>query len=605
MKLKIFILMFLLLPNIILATEVSTFEDLKRAINNNEENITITNDIEIVETLTINANIVIDGNKTIRPKQDLSSQMFIISKDVSLTLKNITIDGNNPWTWKSEEDRLDPLKTSTSDYLNKNEIIYAKNIIETSGNLYLENITIQNFYLSSDNEIFMIKSTNNGTTPEIVFNNTKIINNYATIMQANSSILKLENNTLIENNYCYGNKGGVFQLFKTTATMENTNIINNLGRARSGTIFGVINQSMLTMNSGKIDNNISKYHGSASTGSMITLEGGGGFEMNGGSISNNVGTLASAISSRWTNTVDSGDKKIILNNGIIQNNTTSHTSWNNADVFLRSAAIINTNMTINGDIVVNNTNASLENNGIINGTVYLNDSTASSINNGTIENLNVTKGTFTNNNVINNVYEKDVKIENNGTITNTYISDITQAEGKYQIYFNLNGGKTTEDGYSEVKRNYEENYDFKIENDGFELSREGYQFDKWYTDQSMTTEYINSPVTQNMTLYAGWIPNQYDVIFDVDGNQTIIKMNYEEKIVLPKKPTKKDHKFIGWEGYTKDMTVPLNGITFKAKWEIINPKTLDRNINLFIVIVFVISMIAYLIVDSKNKSITI
>ena len=76
------------------ATSVSDFNGLKKAISDGVENITISQDITVTKSLEIQKNVTISGSKLILGDSFTSDQMFKVGKDVSLTLKNITLDGN-------------------------------------------------------------------------------------------------------------------------------------------------------------------------------------------------------------------------------------------------------------------------------------------------------------------------------------------------------------------------------------------------------------------------------------------------------------------------------------------------------------------------------
>ena len=182
-------------------------------------------------------------------------------------------------------------------------------------------------------------------------------------------------------------------------------ISNNSTIVRSGAVIGLINGANLIMNGGVIENNVVKSYGSNTAGAMIVLESGSGMIMNGGSIINNTGVLAGAIASRWNSGSYGTSDGIFLNGGTIKGNTTLSSSWNNAEVFLRSAATIGPNMKIDG-IVVANSDGVLVNNGTINGNVILSNASAKITNNGTI-NGNVTKSVTT------------ATFTNNGTVTGT------------------------------------------------------------------------------------------------------------------------------------------------------------------------------------------
>ena len=136
----------------------------------------------------------------------------------------------------------------------------------------------------------------------------------------------------------------------------------------------------------------------------------------------------------------------------------------------------------------------------------------------------------------------------------------------------------------------------KVVKDGEPLSRpadpvrEGYTFTGWYTDQDCNNPWdFNTPVTEDMTLYAGWkqnnppsgggssdgnMDNAFRVLFN-DGTTTLFvvtDLSYGDKLTKPEDPVKDGYTFAGWhkdaactqawdfaDGITGDMTL-------YAKW---------------------------------------
>lgn len=582
----VFIMLF---PCIVFATDitVSNEEELLNAIlDENVSLIKLSDDINISNSISINRLINIDGDShTISYASDYLGNLFSVSIDGELSLSNVILDGNNAWSWKSEEDKIDPYKTSVDEYLNSQGISIASNVITVNGKLNVSNdVYIQNFFIN-DSTVAIINST--GTIEnqvDVNLDKVTIKNCYGVIMMANYSNVQL-NNSLVKDNYGYGNKGGLFQLSYTKFIINNTNIDNNLGRARSGSIFGVVNDSMLTMNSGTIRNNIAKYHGSASTGSMITLETGGGFLMNDGIITGNVGTLASVISSRWTDgTNGSGDGRMIFNGGTISDNTTYLETWNNASIYLRSNAVIENNMVIDGNVVVNSSSEGLVNNGTIDGDLIVNSSAASATNNGEVlGDTVITSGVLINNGTLNNVYQKDVSIENNGVISGECVKTLTPSTTQSVVTINGYGGRIN-DEYSSFDILVETGSNFSLGNYVEKVYKEGYTFkEEWYLDTEYTQKFEdNMAIESNVTLYAKYDINQYIVTWDIDGKLVEEKYDYNSVIKLPETPTKRGFIFVGWEGYDDKMVVPSNDIKFVALWkEIDNPDTDDDFVVLF------------------------
>lgn len=112
------------------------------------------------------------------------------------------------------------------------------------------------------------------------------------------------------------------------------------------------------------------------------------------------------------------------------------------------------------------------------------------------------------------------------------------------------------------------------------LTAEGYTFDGWYTDESLTDKYdFNAPVTRNLTLYAKWTSTstpteEFTVKFVTNGHGT---QPQDQKIQKGNKATEPNlseigYKFEGWytdstfrNKYNFDSEVNFN-LTLYAKW---------------------------------------
>ncbi|MBQ3150920.1 MAG: InlB B-repeat-containing protein [Clostridia bacterium] len=112
-------------------------------------------------------------------------------------------------------------------------------------------------------------------------------------------------------------------------------------------------------------------------------------------------------------------------------------------------------------------------------------------------------------------------------------------------------------------------------------TRKGYTFDKWYYNADLTNA-VSFPFTMgpdNVTLYAGWNPLQYNVYFSIEADASMAdSFNAQDYYMLdcgsvlaaPENPTRKGYVFTGWtyngEPYTFT-TVPAQNITLVASWE--------------------------------------
>ena len=118
--------------------------------------------------------------------------------------------------------------------------------------------------------------------------------------------------------------------------------------------------------------------------------------------------------------------------------------------------------------------------------------------------------------------------------------------------------------------------------------RNGYTFEGWYTDTNFTTEwdFENDSVKEDdITLYAKWTKNSYDVVFNSQGGSEVKGQSakFDEKIKKPQEPTKAGYTFAGW--YKEEQCenpwdfetdkVPAHNVTLYAKW-ILNSTELNH-----------------------------
>ena len=140
----------------------------------------------------------------------------------------------------------------------------------------------------------------------------------------------------------------------------------------------------------------------------------------------------------------------------------------------------------------------------------------------------------------------------------TFIEDIPE---EYQVSFVSNGGTPVEPIVTS-----------KIEDEP-KTSRKGYTFLGWYFDESFSSK-ASFPleITEDITLYAKWEKNAYDVHFELDGGTGVSDLK-TGRIETEPIPTKKGYTFLGWyfdESFSSKASFPLEiteDITLYAKWE--------------------------------------
>lgn len=103
-------------------------------------------------------------------------------------------------------------------------------------------------------------------------------------------------------------------------------------------------------------------------------------------------------------------------------------------------------------------------------------------------------------------------------------------------------------------------------------TKEGYAFDAWYSDAELTTAYdFEGAVRGNITLYAGWIINQYTVTFNSDGGSAVASQTVDHGGVAtePTAPTKDAYVFEAWYLGASEYvfsTEVVADITLTAHW---------------------------------------
>lgn len=107
-------------------------------------------------------------------------------------------------------------------------------------------------------------------------------------------------------------------------------------------------------------------------------------------------------------------------------------------------------------------------------------------------------------------------------------------------------------------------------------TRTGYTFAGWYTAKDGGSKYdFAKPVTADMTLYARWTINKYEVKFDTDGGSAVKSATVEhgKTVAEPADPTRANYTFTGWYtaksgGEKYDFAKPVTGnVTVFAQWQ--------------------------------------
>ena len=109
-------------------------------------------------------------------------------------------------------------------------------------------------------------------------------------------------------------------------------------------------------------------------------------------------------------------------------------------------------------------------------------------------------------------------------------------------------------------------------------TKEGYTFLGWFADKTKFVEGATVPVN-GITYEAKWQINQYTITFNTDGGSEVaaITQDYASAITAPENPTKTGYTFAGWDSEIPT-TMPAENKTIKANWQI-NQYTLKFDLN--------------------------
>ena len=100
-------------------------------------------------------------------------------------------------------------------------------------------------------------------------------------------------------------------------------------------------------------------------------------------------------------------------------------------------------------------------------------------------------------------------------------------------------------------------------------TKEGYTFLGWFDGNDVKFVEGATVPLNGVTYTAKWQINQYTITFDTDGGSTVdaITLPYGSQVVAPENPTKTGYTFAGWNPELPE-TMPVDGMNTKATWTI-------------------------------------
>jgi uncharacterized repeat protein (TIGR02543 family) len=144
---------------------------------------------------------------------------------------------------------------------------------------------------------------------------------------------------------------------------------------------------------------------------------------------------------------------------------------------------------------------------------------------------------------------------------------------EYTVMFNPMGGTEV------ASVNVEQGQTIRIP----QVSREGYTLEGWYTslNEGVTLDerwsFTNNTVSNDITLYAKWNPNQYTITFENAEGSNLTPITQEFNSFISVTPEKEGHRFVGWHPEIPNR-MPAENITVTAIW-VVNQYTVSFQSN--------------------------
>lgn len=161
-------------------------------------------------------------------------------------------------------------------------------------------------------------------------------------------------------------------------------------------------------------------------------------------------------------------------------------------------------------------------------------------NNGTFTSPNITWNLDSFTSEVSYDFNQKITLGDNGKVTfaGTVVQPIVEAPLNYITTFDVDGTTTTENVTVDT-----------LITEPAEPTKEGYTFSGWYDAKTGGNEWdfaVDKMPANNMTLYAQFTINSYTAAFDVDGETTNQKVDYQALLQEPTAPTKDGYTFVGW-----------------------------------------------------------
>ena len=262
---NVFVLYFIFNTSIVKAEaiEVSNFNELNTAITNGSSEISIIDNFEFDNSLTISSNVVINGNgKKITRQSGYKGVLFNINSTGTLEINELTIDSGASG-WKMDYDNAYYTQADNKGYRRvptingENDTIATNSLITNQGNFILNNSTLQNGRSTvtgtaikgagnnkiNNSTIKHFGSSTNGGALYITGGKLEIINstfkenstgvgNTASLQGGavyitGASSIEIKDNSLFEDNFAQNN-GGALYILKTSILIQDTIFRHNL-----------------------------------------------------------------------------------------------------------------------------------------------------------------------------------------------------------------------------------------------------------------------------------------------------------------------------------------------------------------------------------------
>lgn len=319
------------------STVYDTLAEAITAANTMDDAVTIilTADTTFGSAFTISNDITLEGSYTITRDVSYTGKFITVNAGVIFTLKDVTIDGNNYWTFdRASYDEALYSVTRVTDVaafttLEEGAPVAAADIFIVNGSMIMNGATIRDNAGKSGSGVFTISAGASLTTVDSTITHIYSPSDNVVASVASGATWTINEGTVISNCHA-GSNGGISRSDSGAIIMNGGVIEDNTAINANGTVFMFYGaNSYFEMNGGIIRNNSGLYGANNGRNAAVYMHSKSTMVMNDGLIEINVGNRCGGIDAPYT--TDSNGSTVTIYGGSVINNV-SASGYDTADI---------------------------------------------------------------------------------------------------------------------------------------------------------------------------------------------------------------------------------------------------------------------------------